>query len=115
MFGLLPCVLSDSSAAGSEASDGSADSVVVSTKACASPSKTSGVNAARGMTVGVVTTTHRVPDHEPPLLRLAPKTSPERLVAAIATTSSRASNFLFMLILKSLLLVENTEEGESTE
>ena len=83
----------------SVASDESADSVVVAAKACASLGDTNGIKTETGAALGVVTTTHRGPDHDPPLLRLAPKTSPDRLAAAIAPTS-RALNVLFILILK---------------
>ena len=82
----------------SVASDDSADSVVVAAKACASLGDTNGIKTETGA-LGVVTTTHRGPDHEPPLLRLAPNTSPDKLAAAIVPTS-RPLNVLFMLILK---------------
>ncbi len=105
MFSLLTWVISESfssetSSAGSESSDKSVESVVVPTNASASPGKTSGVKTETGVTLGVVTTTHRGPDHELPRLRLAPKASPERPTAAIATTN-RALKLLLMLILKS--------------
>ena len=110
---MLGRLLTDVFVTGSDAADESAGSVVVSARAGESSGNTSGVNAATGMALGVVTTTHRGPDHVLPLLRLAPKTSPDRLAAAIATTS-RALKLLFMLIPKSFFLVRNTDKGDSS-
>ena len=97
MLGRLLTVVS---ATGSAGADVSAGSVVVSAGAGELSGDSSGVNSATRTALGVVTTTHRGPDHELPLLRLAPSTSPDKLATAIATTS-RALKLLFMLILKS--------------
>jgi hypothetical protein len=67
VVGRLVRVVVDTLSAGSASSVESAVSVVVATKACASPGESDGVSATIGRTLGVVTTTQLGPDHELPL------------------------------------------------